>query len=296
MRATNCWRIGPDRIRLLMLALLLAWMAARDVAQGDDDPAAERQQAKSAARLQQMKTLAVKFEMKALPDDGQKPLELRPEPIFRYSDQPRGFEDATLWAWTSTGSSGRPAVIAKVEAAVTPAQMPYWHFCVTSLADKIVSADFEGATKFISKRAGVELQKIPSGPEPGDKNLVRQRQMKELVGRFAATIYNTNPDTRKQEPQEMRLLVTAIHRYSDEANGLQDGTIFGLTTNGTNPDMLIVIELHRTKGAAWEWKYAIVKMTIAEVHVRLDDVEVWKSIRNAPRDTWESFTKMPREE
>ena len=101
---------------------------------------------------------------------------------------------------------------------------------------------------------------------------------------------------KRPEPQEMRLLATPIHRYADAGSGLQDGMIFGLTTNGTNPDMAIVIESRGKKDSPFEWKYGIVKMTIAEVHVRLDRKEVWMSPRNGPRETWDSFTKMPREE
>ena len=94
----------------------------------------------------------------------------------------------------------------------------------------------------------------------------------------------------------MRLLATPLHRYAEEAAGLWDGMIFGLTTNGTNPDMLFVIELRGDKLSSAEWKYGIVKMTIAEVHVRLDKDEAWMSPRNSPRETWESFTRKPREE
>jgi hypothetical protein len=47
--------------------------------------------------------------------------------------------------------------------------------------------------------------------------------------------------------EEMRVLGTPIHRYGDAESALQDGMIFGLTTNGTNPDMFILIELRRDK-------------------------------------------------
>jgi len=243
-----------------------------------------------------MGKLAAQFEMKLAASEAAQPLELRPKPIFRYSDQPRGFVDATLWSWGAGGSTGRPSVIAKVEAATTLDKIPYWHFCVVSLADELVTADFDGARRLAATKPGIELRRIPDAPLPADKPTGRQRQMKELAARFGATIFNTNPVSRKIEPQEMRLLATPVHRYAEESSGLLDGMIFGLTTNGTNPDMLIVVELHATTARAAEWKYGIVKMTIAEVRVRLDTGEVWSSPRNGPRETWDSFTKMPREE
>ncbi|MBS0204771.1 MAG: hypothetical protein JSS49_17840 [Planctomycetes bacterium] len=279
---------------VLLFVAILAGNDSTTFADGDKNDEADGANAKRSARLVSMRELARQFEMKASGSTGDATFELRPEPIFRYSDQPRGFEDATLWSWNPAGSTGRPAVIAKVEAAITPARVPYWHFCVTSLADQLVSADFEGSRRMKSTKPGVSFHTIPRAPATADKPLPRQRQMKELVARFAATIVNTHPDTKKPDPQEMRLLVTPIHRYAEESKGLQDGTIFGLTTNGTNPDMLIVIESQGATLAKAEWKYAIVKMTIAEVHVRLDGTEVWQSPRNGPRETWDSFTKMPR--
>jgi hypothetical protein len=280
---------------LLVMTMLTVGIAT---ALADDDATAETDsaKAKSAARLATMRELAEQFKMQAAPGGDQKPFELRPKPIFRYSDQPRGFVDATLWAWGPAGSSGRPSVIAKIEAAVTPDKVPIWHFCVASLADGLVTADFEEVRRFAAAKPGFELRSIPGAPEPADKPAARQRQMKELVARFAATITNTNPDSKKLEPQEMRLLASPIHRYADEARGLVDGMIFGLTTNGTNPDMLVVIESQATANAPAAWKFGIVKMTIAEVHVRLDQGEVWMSPRNGPRETWDSFAKMSREE
>lgn len=282
----------------LSLVLLAILAADHDRAPADEKApeSVDAAKAERAARLATMKTLAAQFEMKPAAGDNPRVLELRPEPIFRYSDQPRGFVDATLWAWAPPGSTGRPTLLSKVEAAVTLDKIPYWHFCVVSLADEPVTADFEGVRKLAAAKPGFELRRIPNAPEASDKPLIRQRHMKELVARFGATIFNTNPDTKKIEPQEMRLLASPIHRYAEESAGLWDGMIFGLTTNGTNPDMLVVIELRGTTAAAAQWQYGIVKMTIAEVRVRLDRDQAWSSPRNSPRETWDSFTKMPRDE
>jgi hypothetical protein len=280
---------------MVVLSVLAVQTAA---ALADEKPIDETESARAqrAARLVKMKSLAAQFEIKESPAGDKHAFELRPEPIFRYSDQPRGFVDATLWSWAPPGSTGRPAAIAKVEAAKTQANVPFWHFCVVSLDDELITADFEGVRRLAATKPGLELRSIPNAPEAAEKPATRQRQMKDLVARFAATIFNTNPDTKRPEPQEMRLLATPIHRYADEANGLQDGMIFSLTTNGTNPDMLVVIELRGAKNSSAEWKYGIVKMTIAEVHVRHDSQEVWMSPRNSPRETWDSFSKMPRDE
>ena len=110
--------------------------------------------------------------------------------------------------------------------------------------------------------------------------------MKEQVSRFAVTIHVNGKEDLKQE---MRLLPTPVHRFADESTGLQDGAIFGLTTNGTNPDILIVLELRHGNDRPVAWQYGVVKMTDSEVHVRLDSAEVWSSPVAAPLETWFYF-------
>ncbi len=217
------------------------------------------------------------------------PALLRADPLFRYSDQPRGFVDATLWGW---GKTGRPVVLAKVEMAVTAGGQPFWQFCVASLADGPLDVKLMNGRRMAVKKPGVVLRPLENAPEPGEKPAERLRQMKAMISRFTGTIHVDGKDSLKQE---MRLLPSPMHRYADEGAGLRDGVIFALTTNGTNPDMLIVIELRGEKGAEPAWLYGIVKMTYAEVHIRLDKSEVWKSPVSEPLETWTYFS-IPRDE
>jgi len=71
--------------------------------------------------------------------------------------------------------------------------------------------------------------------------------------------------------------------------------IFGLTTNGTNPDMLIAVELRGDEDDNAGWKYGAVKMTYSEVHIRLGKSEVYSSPVSEPLETWTYF-QTPREE
>ena len=214
---------------------------------------------------------------------------LRAEPLFRYSDQPRGFVDATLWGW---GSKGRPLVLSKAEMGITPGRQPFWQFCVASLADGPLEIKLVSGRRFVVKKPGLVLRPLENAPEPAEKPAERLRQMKALIARFTGTIHVDGKDSLKQE---MRLLPSPMHRYADRESGLRDGVIFALTTNGTNPDMLILIELRGEKGAEPAWHYGIVKMTYAEVHIRLDKSEVWKSPVSEPLETWTYFS-IPREE
>jgi hypothetical protein len=137
---------------------------------------------------------------------------------------------------------------------------------------------------FKTKKTGVVWQPISKAPEIHDKPQARLRQIKELAQRFAATILIDGKENLKQE---MRQLTSPIHRYSDPIAGTTDGAIIGFSTNGTNPDVLLVIEAASKKNSRAQWRFAVVGMTWAEYRVRLDDVELIRVPFPPPRDTWD---------
>jgi hypothetical protein len=85
-----------------------------------------------------MREQAKLFQVRRAADD-RRVDSLRDEPVFRYSDQPRGFADATVWCW---GSEGRPIALAKIDMAQRSNKTPYWNFCVASLADGNIDVEF----------------------------------------------------------------------------------------------------------------------------------------------------------
>src|SRR5438045_2286667 len=109
-------RMDSMRFTLTMLFAAAVCSAASDpglwVVHGDEandlrvaDEGATR--AERAARLTKMRGLAGQFEIVRSAGDVKQRFELRDDPLFRYSDQPRGFLDATLWAWGPPEQGGR---------------------------------------------------------------------------------------------------------------------------------------------------------------------------------------------
>ena len=92
------------------------------------------------------------------------------------------------------------------------------------------------------------MQRVPNGPPPGATPAARLLQFKRLTKRFSARIQN-GLDNRDQ----MRLMPTPICRYEGGQPGLIEGAVFGYTM-GTNPDVLLVLELHRVKDGDNEWR------------------------------------------
>jgi hypothetical protein len=273
--------------RLIMLQISLgpcAW--AEDRVNSDESDGADVK-AQRNARLAVMRERAEAFEVARVLAGTKDEVPLRKTPVFRYDDQPRGIVDATLWCWEGTG---RPVALLKVEAA-GPDEASFWQFCVASLADGPVDISFPNGGSLAVDTAGTTLHPFDKAPRPSERSAGRLRQMKELVGRFAGTIHVDGKESLKQE---MRCLPRPIHQYSGDSAGLAEGVIFGLTTNGTNPDVLVLIELRQHGEDGLRWEYGIVKMTASDVHIQLDGAEVYSSPKSEPMRKW-TFFRMARD-
>jgi hypothetical protein len=106
----------------------------------------------------------------------------------------------------------------------------------------------------------------------------RVLQMKELVRRFSAILDDDWSGGRKG----LRLISTPIWRYKAPESGAQDGAIFSFATNGTNPTVLLLIELNGKEPAKASWRYAPLRMGTGGMALRLDEKEVW----SVARVTW----------
>lgn len=210
-------------------------------------------------RLEEMRRLA--REITLIDADG-RTAELRTEPIVRYDDQLRHIEDASLWIF---GGQGRPTAALKVEIYSGGRAL---HGLV-SLAPGELTAKSDG-WRWSSTRPGVVLRPIPNAPAPADSERARLIQLREISRRFSGYQIDGNERGRLQ----LRLLSRPIHRYSDRDAGLQDGAIFALA-NGTNPDVLILIESRPAAGASTpSWHYGFARLGGSPAWISLDNKEV----------------------
>ncbi len=196
--------------------------------------------------------------------------ELIPQPLFHYTDEPRRILDATLWGWFD---EGRLQAICKIEL-YEDRSLPQgrWLYCFGSLSSALVSAEWADGHRWAATKPGIQLRPLEGAPAPAEGKAARLRQMKELAGRFGATLIDEPVNKR----EKMRLLPRPLYRYEAPAGESLDGAVFGLTSNGTNPDAILVIELQRSKaGAATEWAYGVAGMTTGGLALTLDDKEVW---------------------
>ncbi len=90
-----------------------------------------------------------------------------------------------------------------------------------------------------------------------------------------------------------RFMAKPIFEYAETESKLPRGAVFGMSSTGTNPDLLLLIEARTDDQGELGWEYAHVRMTSASLIVWLDGVEVWSeggtASNNAALGNWIYF-------
>jgi hypothetical protein len=212
---------------------------------------------------------------------GAQPAEMVAEPVFRYSDVPREIPDATLWVWTR---NGRPVAFQKVEVNAWQGTSQ-WTICYASLADELIETRWPQRGIFKSTEPGVVFKTVPEAPAPAARALQRTLQIKTLKDRFSGSIEQGNG-----EYEPIRVLPTPIFQYTDPDTKLPLGAIFAMTSTGTNPDVLLLLDARPDSDGNLRWHYGIARLTSAGHQVKLGDTVVWDDpsvpTNNPVFETW----------
>jgi hypothetical protein len=218
-------------------------------------------------------------------EDGLERAKLIPTPVFRYSDQPRRIVDASLWAWMQ---DGRLIAFQKIEAVLTADDELLWQYCFASFTSSQLDVRWPRASRFRTTAPGVVFHSFPKAPTPSEKSFVRLQQMKQLARRFHATI-SDQPDGSDEEV--MRLLPKPVFVYPRKPAAPTLG-VFGLTSNGTNPDAYVILQL-ASDSDELRWKYGTRRMTTGAVKVTLNGKEVmdtkYLNSSPVPKEAWTFF-------
>jgi hypothetical protein len=260
----------PDKVSVMTRAGgLLALASAAVVAtsnlvpaeEPDDVPAAER-----AARLVQTKRILDAARVYAAPDREGVPARRTSEPVLRYTDSTRLTSDSTLWIW---GPTGRPAAIAAIEHYPKNPEMKRWLCEVASLSSERISVEYGREIDWTANKPGLELARLEGTPAPAGQPAARLTQIKQLQRRFTA-----HEKASVEGRIELRPLAKPLHRYQDADAGIVDGAIVSFA-NGTNPEVLLVLEARQTSEGAAEWQFGLVQLTGEAVFAELDEKEIW---------------------
>jgi hypothetical protein len=248
----------------------------------------------AAQRLDEMTQIARSFHAFTIEGGTRAAATMARHPLYRWNDPTREFSDGTLWFWKT---SGRPIAVVAIE--FYPQDKTYgrfWAHEFTSLStglievkggehfDKLYNDMYppraDGTLLWHPSKEGIEFRAISGAPIPAATEAERLRQMRELLRRFSAhEVYPAN-----LQKYTLRLISHPIDRYSEAASGLIDGAIFAYA-NGTNAEVLLLLEARRAGTGQPAWSYAAAPLARAKVSLSLDRQDAWEHlVKNVQTD------------
>jgi hypothetical protein len=214
---------------------------------------------------------AYKMAVESAPD---KPLELKKEPVFEWSNPARGGGQlGAVFLWLR---DGRPAALGCIFSAPYP-PLPGGRRVNHELhaldAEKLV-IQRESVNQW-EPQAGLARRELSDSGPPADTPGTRLVQMRRLAQEFTGHSIDLE---RKQ--WDLRLLPTPLYRYPVAMTGVVDGAVFAMVSNaGTDPEVLLVLEA-RNEAGKLRWEFACGRFSDWELHVHRKDKEVYSSIRS----------------
>lgn len=211
-------------------------------------------------------------------DASPRTFDLREAPVLRWSQPVRGGDDGAIFVWMDRG---RPAAVGTIFAYPNADQSRTVVHEFHSLAREPFEAKWRHKPMWQPSTAGMTLQEIPGAPVPADKPAARMTQMRSLVHEFSARSIDL-----KDRPWELRLLSRPLVRYEPTDNDLAlDGAVFAFA-QGTDPEILFVIEAERS-GKNAVWKFGCGRFSDYRLELKHNDRIVWEvgppsSDRNLP--------------
>lgn len=243
--------------------------------------------------LERMRKVAQSIHVFEVRDDKRVETILVDQPILAYRDDTRKQDDSTMWIW---GNKGRPSAMLAVEYYPQFPIEKRWLFEIASLSAGQIAAERGQDLHWQARKSGLNLQPLADADVPAGKATTRLAQMRQLRRRFTA---HEREGTNGRI--ELQPLAAPLHRYQDPQQGIIDGAVFAFA-NGTNPEVLWIIEAHGKPGAPSTWQFGLAQMTGAEVFVQLDNKEIWTRAEADPPAERESYingwmpeTPAPRE-
>jgi hypothetical protein len=280
---------GSTRLGLLLAAVLVSSSTASS---GDD----ERPKSEADAKLKRERLLEIyrrEGEGYTLYRDGSRAqkLELRRAPVYVWTNQVRsGGQDGAVFVWTARG---RAEVIGSFFSfPFTGPRFLYHEF--HSLATTVLDVTrAEGEHEWKPQAPGIELAPIADAPAPATSAPRRLAQMRALTTGFSA-----HSEDKKGQQWDLRLLPQPLYRYESTDPEVLDGAVFAFVTSaGTDPEILLVLEARRThEGTGHAWRYALARFSDLKLWVRYQGKDVfaaesipWNSPQQDPQDRYRCF-------
>ena len=200
-------------------------------------------------------------------------VELRREPVYVWTNPLReDGQDGAVFVWTCRG---RPEVIGCIFMSPTTRPRHVYHeFHSLALTVLDVKRSGRHAKTWTPLAPGVTVTAVAGAPSPSPSAPQRLAQMRALTREFTASTLD-----HKDRQWELRLLPQPLYRYESTDPNVLDGAVFAYVTSaGTDPEALLVLEARKPSGKDLPlWHYTISRFTDTELHVKHKDKEVFKA-------------------
>ncbi len=244
--------------------ILLMALATGEPDAGADEAAQIQAEADETARF--ARDEAGRWEL-SLEDGAHTRLELRREPILRWSNPAVGRIYGSVFVWTA---GGRPVAVASLYRWYSPYRQRTAEF--VSLSPQALLATRGGQPLWTPPADVIRFRPVPRAPAPDASSKRRPAQMRALARGFVPELTDRRV-VKQGTRQQPRLLDKPLYQYGAGADGLLEGGLFAFVV-GTDPEVLLVIEARETKERR-EWQYALARMNRDPIRVRYADEEVW---------------------
>jgi hypothetical protein len=215
-----------------------------------------------ADRLEVMKDAASRYRFR--PGAGEGATHRIDEPLLRWSNPVAQEEDAGLFLWSRRG---RPEAAAQFFV-----RKNVWMHEFQSLSESPFDVDWTGRTVWAPMQAGVTFHLAPEGGPPDSSPVRRLRQMRAVAESFTASVEFQYEGTSHYE---LRLLTRPLHRYGSAEGSVVDGTLWAFV-QGTNPEVLLLVETRPAPDSTLRWHYAFAAMTSYPAEAKHNGKSVWK--------------------
>ena len=189
---------------------------------------------------------------------------LIPDPVLRWSNPVAQEDDAGLFLWTRQGCPEA--------AAQFFVRKNLWMHEFQSLAESPFAVDWSGQTVWAPNQAGLIFHVDPDSRPPDSDAIRRLRQMRKVAESFTASVeFQYDKDSH----YELRLLPRQLYRFGSAEGKVLDGTLWAFV-QGTNPEVLLLVESRPAPDHTLRWNYAFAAMTSYPAQARRDGKSVWK--------------------
>jgi hypothetical protein len=211
----------------------------------------------------------------SLDAENRQKLELRREPVMRFTAGPNDFQ-GEVYIWTDHGLA---AVVGCVWTGPLEHNRRLIFHEFHSLSSQPLVSGSRGGTKWHSEEVGIKLEPIPDAPPPAENEPRRLTQMRNLARSFSADM------TKQGAKSDLRLLPQPLFRYEPTNKDSQviDGAVFAYVWTGgaLDPEVFLVIEARRAASGA-SWQFAPARFTNREAAVKHQGKLVWRAEADSP--------------